>query len=221
MAISENESELPSKGRVLVLDIDETLAHSYVNMQMYNEIIQDPKKYNLVRDQIYHSIIYCESGEKIICFEFWGFFRPYLREMLQKASRHFEAIVIFTAGNRAYANQMTKLLFKGLPLPYAVFASEDLTRTPKGFHKSLTSLIPRLAPLKTDLSKMILVDDRIDNFEEEPANGVLIPPFDVSGPDDPRLREDNALLRLSEWFSSLEFASATDLRKIERPNWTL
>ena len=94
--------------------------------------------------------------------------RPYCFDFLNEISTFFE-IVVFTAGTKEYADKILNQIDKNKSwIKYRLYR-EHLT-----FDDEELSIFKDLSKLGRDLSKTIIIDNRQENFELQPNNGLLI-----------------------------------------------
>ncbi len=94
--------------------------------------------------------------------------RPYCFEFLNEMSTYYE-IVVFTAGTKEYADKILNQIDKNKSwIKYRLYR-EHLT-----FDDEELSIFKDLSKLGRDLSKTIIIDNRQENFELQPNNGLLI-----------------------------------------------
>lgn len=204
----------PDRGNALtnkyvVFDIDHTLVHSHEDMDRFFEN-------NYLYDRRHRSSMYLinlESKPDLRLQEapqLWGEFRPKAREFLEFCSRYFKGTIVWSAGCRSYVEDMCRVLFKGLPPPIAILAYEDCAVLPNdGYHKPLAKIWSKLSGPTPE--NTIIVDDRVENFIDNPNNGILIPPY-KSGQN-----HDTALIQLQNWLIQPTVAYAPDIRTVPKP----
>ncbi|EKG01919.1 PTP1-interacting protein, 39 kDa, putative [Trypanosoma cruzi] len=178
----------------LVLDIDETLLHTY-GMRLVRE------------DTVGFSL----------------YLRPHAREFLQELKELYE-IVFWTAGTASYCSAMVDALeVQVLQLPRSFYNVEEIKHLVRGspstehvnfFALSRTqtleenSYMKYLPMLGRPMHRVIMVDDNVRSFPLNPRNAVKISPF---LPDDRVLMEYSQALSLmkengdekKEWDASL------------------
>lgn len=195
--------------KYVVFDIDHTLVHSHESINRFcdKQYLYNPKcrsSMYLVNMETDHSRRLTEAPQ------LWGEFRPGTREFLDFCQQYFQGIIIWSAGCRPYVEDMCRILFQGLQPPLMILAFEDCTMLPNdGYHKPLATIwsqIPQMNPQNT-----IIVDDRIENFIDNPSNGILIPPYN-SG-----MTHDRALYQLQNWLVLPEVMMAPDIRQVQKP----
>lgn len=91
--------------------------------------------------------------------------RPYASSFLEVLSQHFE-LVIFTAAMQDYADFILDKIDKTQAISFRLYR-EHTTFSHNIYHKDLSKL-------GRDLSKTIIVDNNMQNFRLQPANGIYI-----------------------------------------------
>jgi hypothetical protein len=198
----------------IVLDIDETLVHTFERLEDIKDVklFEDPQ-YISIRKDIYVIDIYTED-RYTIKYKMWGIMRPKLREFLNFCFRYFQNVTIWTAGQRRYGNAVVSKIFSNR-LPELVFTRDECPKTLSGgcVNKPLTYMIDK----KDDMSlhHTFIVDDRIENFDPNPGNGILIPPF-YPEKEDLLDIQDDAFDRLMGWFMKKEVIESEDVRLLDK-----
>jgi TFIIF-interacting CTD phosphatase-like protein len=220
-------------GRTLILDLDETLACSQQNPQLEDyRIYRDPTIYRTfhpanARQICYSVVVETENGP----LKVWGVTRPGLEEFLRFAQEYFENVIIWSAGIPPYVEEICKEIFTGpgLKMPRAIWSRDNCAsepayfNTPQFYHKPLAKLVAALtskdSPIKIDLAKTLILDDRTYTFLKNPENGVLIPSFRPSGTlAELTDRSDRSLYKFMEWLNRPEVRSASDYRVLDKSN---
>lgn len=207
----------------IVLDLDHTLIATYnINNVEIQDIIMTNMIYYPIRSRIYH-INACDMDENHItkpgigtnCY-LWGIARPYYREFLQFCFQYFKYVIVWSAGKDSYVQQIVKFLFKGLPMPHAIFTYNDLIVN--GNYTVIKSLSYITERLTINLENLLALDDNIKTFSDNINNGILIPGY----PEYKNLNElnqcDDYLLQLMTWFMQKEVIFSQDVRTLNKDN---
>lgn len=134
------------KRPTLVLDLDETLVHAFLNIEDYDQFdwVFQVDNEDMVLD------IYCQA-------------RPWAQHFLQEMSKDFE-LVIFTASQEKYASQVLDRLD-----PHG-YISHRLYRDSCSYFQG--NYIKDLSMLGRPLSRTIILDNSPLAFAFQPLNGV-------------------------------------------------
>lgn len=148
----------------LVLDMDECLVHS----KFYNELVEcrqdEYRPDQLNKDFVDTFEIEMDDGERAIVYK-----RPGLDRFLVEASMHFD-LYVFTAGLKAYGKPiLDELDPKGTLFAGRFFRESCQAR--KGM------FLKDLRVVRSDLSRVILVDNNPVSFLMQPSNGIPVPSF--------------------------------------------
>ena len=198
----------------IVLDIDETLVHTFEKIEDVSQIgvFTDPK-YLPIQKDVYVIDIYTED-RYTVKYKMWGVMRPKLREFLNFCFRYFQNVTIWTAGVRRYGNAVVSKIFNNR-LPQLVFTRDECPKTLSGGcrDKPLSYIIDK----KDDMSlhHTFIVDDRVENFDPNPGNGILIPPF-YPEPDELLDIHDDAFDKLIKWFMQKQVIESEDIRLLDK-----
>ena len=225
----------PLTDKCIVLDLDETLIATidpYSDLERL-QLLHTPDLVQL-RERLY-ILKLLDAGTKRGKGErqrMWGIERPYLAEFLNFCFLYFEKVIIWTAAEDVYAEEVCKIIFRNVEhwpdliyssahCDYAVVNGEKVRVKP--IEKLLKD--PRLKGTVT-ADKVFVVDNNQDTFSLNPENAIHIPDFD------PKLNlgkkeklkpehltaDDQNLLVLQEWFLQPKVAFAKDVREINKEN---
>lgn len=200
----------------IVLDLDETLLHTFERLEDVQEIgiFSDPDYIELRKD-VYIIDIYTEDRDTVK-YRMWGVMRPKLREFLNFCFRYFRNVTIWTAGQRRYGNAIVSKIFTSRS-PELVFTRDECPKSLSGgcINKPLTYIIDK----KDDMSlhHTFILDDRLENFQPNPDNGILIPPF-YPERDELLNIKDSAFDDLMKWFMKPEVIKSEDIRLLNKKN---
>jgi TFIIF-interacting CTD phosphatase-like protein len=217
---------------ILILDIDETLVHSVEDMNKwkYLRIMTDPNKIDL-RSRTFVMNIETDrgSGKETIL---WSIKRPHLDEFLIFCLRYFKIIVVWSAGIYDYVHAVEKNIFTHGE-PHAVLTRINCHGSLHKLEKPLWKMVkdlPELSeyikydeattsggPTGSDIFKnVIIIDDRIFSFSQNPNNGILIPPYDPVLTEEGIRKDDLSLLQIMEWLKTPEVMNSKDIRKVDK-----
>jgi hypothetical protein len=192
-----------STNKILVLDIDESISHSYMN----NTDIQP----EILNNERFYQVKIQQRNDKI---KFWGVKRPYLDEFLTFCNKYFEKIIIWSAGNKTYVEDMVNILFKNYKRPDLILTRENITYDGINYYKPISAVCQAYNP-PLDEKLIIFIDDRNENFKENIKNGICIPSFEPK-PEYSYIYKDECLIKLINWFMSDETRNATDVRNLDK-----
>ena len=203
----------PLTDKVIVLDIDETLAHTNENSDSYiNMMIFTSNRSLLYRERVYRFMLDdfddVGSGKKISC---WGTERPYVHEFITFCFNYFRYVVVWSAGRRSYVYTMVDILFKHHQRPHLILTYDDLV-TINGIKTKPLSVVSNI--IHIDINKIWLLDDKPDiNFMSNPNNGISIPEYSPGETHDELLKNDKHLSRLMKWLNRL--GEIEDVREVD------
>jgi len=206
--------------KCLVLDIDETLVHTFDDGERINKnmIWNDPNLLEL-RRRIYEIELIDIAGirGKGDYYKMSGIMRPYLKEFLSFCFNYFKVVAIWSAGKYEYVHAIVNQIFKDLPYPDAVYTRDDCELIDGSYVKPLSKMIDREKHLNMSLNNTIILDDKNYTFYPNPQNGILIPGYYPSGASlDKLMIEDVALYQFIAWLNKYlsQFSEAKDLRNL-------
>ncbi|CAD8202117.1 unnamed protein product [Paramecium octaurelia] len=164
--------------KTLVIDLDETLVHC-------NESCLMPKDLEININLNNGFIVKAEISV-----------RPHTQQFLQNMAKHFE-IMIYTASNEDYANQIIDYLDPTKELVKYRFYRNDCINLSKGCH------IKDLRSLNRNLEDIILIDNSAYSFAYQLSNGIPIIPYLDN-------KKDNELIELESYL--MELLKVDDIR---------
>jgi hypothetical protein len=186
--------------RTAIVDIDETLVHTYTTTtnDIENGAIWDSSPE--LRAKTYRLIF--DNGEVM-----YGVTRPGYREFLKSLFEEFDQVVVWSAGTADYVDYLVSYLFSGLPKPHDVLSREHCQKIDDDLHKPIRYL--RRRGLVIDPRNTVIFDDRVENFLANPKNGILMPAY--KPPTTIRglcMHKDDYLFRLVDWIKSSDFKTS-------------
>ncbi|CAK7994732.1 NLI interacting factor phosphatase [uncultured virus] len=210
--------KIPATNRTLVLDLDECLIetfHSYDDETYLKMALKfDP----LDRSRFYRFNIYDSDQPRGLGLTetYWGIKRPYLDNFLAFAFRYFKNVIVWSAAKKEYVEQLVKNLFRDHPRPTMIFTRDDVThvnRANRDYHKPISTILKNVPKIKFE--DIVFIDDKADNFRDNPHNGIVIPRFDPQF-DAATERDDIRLLQIMQWLMLPEIVAASDFRKTDK-----
>ena len=220
--------------RTCILDVDETLVHTWDNTSFVSTygIYTNPTLFRrfhpIGEPPLAYSIKFNDTnGEN----HAWGLYRPHLQTFLKFCDEYFDDILIWSAGVPDYVNNVIKHMYHdlGLRLPKLVWARPKCSSYKGMYHKPIGDIITDinsrpLSQLCIDPKSTIIVDDRNHTFMSNPQNGVLIPIYHpgkdrynrIPTIEDLLDRSDNNLIRLMSWLQTSMIRNAEDIRYVDK-----
>jgi hypothetical protein len=221
--------------KYIVLDIDATLVHTHdieddpdkidplKKFEMLN-IYSDEEKLKLRRKLYVLKIIDVvkPSGYGEITM-MTGIYRPHLRVFLDYCQRYFAGVIIWSAGQKKYVEELVAKMFPYKSFqPMIIYHQEDCTLIEDDEGTIVRKPLSKLYKDKRLKGKLnekntIALDDRDDTFELNHHNGIQIPEFESDfSLEDISDHEDIALLKLMSWLETKEVRESTDIRKVKK-----
>ena len=221
--------------KYLVLDIDATLVHTH-DAEDDPDKIEPMKKFEMLN--IYSDEEKIKLRKKLYVLKIvdvvkpsgygeitmmTGIYRPFLRVFLDYCQRNCAGIVIWSAGQKKYVEELVSKMFPYKSFqPLAIFTQEDciLIEDNEGtIVKKPLSKVYKDKRLKGKLNEKntLALDDRDDTFSLNVKNGIQIPEFESDfSIEDISDHEDVALLKLMSWMETKEFKECADVRKLRK-----
>lgn len=126
--------------------------------------------------------------------------RPFASEFLDQMSKYYE-LVIFTASVKEYADFILDRVDAKKAIKHRLYRQH--TQVLNGIH------LKDLSKLGRDMSKVIIVDNNVENFQLQPENGIYIKTW----LDDPN---DTALIQLAKVLIMVSKMTSHDVRETLR-----
>jgi len=235
-AYSEPERTRLPGPRTLILDLDETLIHSYENPQFLElyQIYTNPEVYRKFHPTGAPQIAYSlQLDSTYSATRIWGLYRPHMYEFLSFARGYFDNILIWSAGVRPYVEKVVKQIFldSGITPPKLVWSRDKCYNYQGMYHKPISELILDISrrpfsQLEIDPKTTLILDDKSHTFMQNPGNGVLIPAFHPGANRPGKIplledlldRSDSALLEFMDWLNLSEVRNSLDVRDLDKGN---
>jgi hypothetical protein len=208
-------------GKTLVMDLDLTLIHTFTDIRSITRLNVFNTKNKELRERIYvlslHDVVDI-SGSGVFSM-MWGTYRPEWNRFREFTRKYFSNVIIWSAGQPRYVDQITDILFPDPDYqPIVVYNYNQCVIEEDNIYKPLDLLYndPRLKGI-CDPTNTLVIDDRDDTFSHNPENGILIPPFKVNATRESIMNNnDIALLQLEEWLCREEVANCSDVRTLNK-----
>lgn len=202
----------------IVLDIDETLVHSYDNLVSYDYFFTNHRK----KFSEFH---YSKKIKKLDISgmedpeDMWTVKRPYVDEFINYVTEVFDYVIIWSAGQKRYVDEIVDFLFTDR-MPDAVYSRDFLKTNPYG---NTTKPLSKIYKTFGDLNEKntILVDNLPSNFSKQDlGNCIQIHDFepDVKSLVDDSYNNDTCLRDLCNWFDSIFYRRVKDIRHVDKTN---
>jgi len=215
----------------IVLDIDETLIHSFEEMDTIFKLLQEgDDDLNWLSNMSYviHVTDPNEDGTSGN-YSMWGLYRCYLEEFISYIIENFRNVYIFSAGSKKYINKIVENIFTPLKYKPPIILDYNHINHDKdtgNIQKPLSKILEQTKGEAT-IENTIIIDDREDTFELNIDNGILIPRFstdDENGDENvvtienikSILKSDKALQELIVFFEKNKHID--DVRKWDKSN---
>jgi len=199
--------------KTLVLDLDSCLIQSYCSSgtQQANKFLSPDKIRH--RHRFFKLMFYIEGD----MYNYWGVKRPHLDEFLNFASIYFEKVIIWSAANYEYVHKVVDMIFQDHKYPDLILTEKDIVTVDKednDYHKPLSVIMNRYPGL-IDIKTTLFLDDKLDNFRENPTNGLHIREFKPDENDVLKV-DDHSLHSLIHWLLNPNVYSCSDVRKLDK-----
>jgi hypothetical protein len=165
----------------IVLDLDEALVHTStdINSLQESKILEDPNLID-IRSRCFVLDFFDEELDGTRSHNImWGIKRPHLDKFLRECFEKYPYVIVWSAGTRDYVLRVADAIFPHKK-PHFIFSREHCLRTPTDYVKPLKLLYvhePKLAKLVLP-ERLIMIDDKENNFVYNKGNGLVIKKFD-------------------------------------------
>lgn len=201
--------------KTIILDLDNCLLVSFFECdseinseEAIQKILLDHKSQHL-RNRIYKSKV---DGEKLC-----GVKREGLDAFLSFCFKYFRYVIVWSAGDSEYVNQMVETVFRGHHRPDYVLSRDHLVNvTEEDYHKPI-EVVEKLYPGIASLNKTVFLDDKEDNFRNNPGNGFTIPQCRIYEKNKSiTVKSDTALKCFMNWLKREDVVKCTDITKLNK-----
>ena len=196
--------EKGNKKKLLLLDLDETLVHSEIrdknNFHILNKLTD--------KANCYHKVFSYMDGNYLYYFDI--FFRPHLFDFLHEIQNYFD-IGIFTASSKGYADTIINYIDPSHTIFNFILYRDACIPIQNSIYIKDLRIIRNYEP-----SNVILLDNSLYSFINQPKNGMLVYSFYWDEKDDQLIRAKNFLIKyiynakdvreeLGKWYYYNEF----------------
>jgi TFIIF-interacting CTD phosphatase-like protein len=206
----------------LVLDLDETLLHTYTNKSKNKilKLLKDPlyieEKYRFYELNLIDPVSNAGDGEEYAC---WGTFRPDLDIFLTFSKKYFKNVNIWTAGKRVYAHDIATTIQENVSdISFNVIYTYDECKDQENCTYKDLKKMSKYNPEIGTMDKIFVIDDKEESYELNPDNGILIPPYSPEPNVKEFIEKDNTFKDLIKFFQSEEVMGSSDVRTIDKSN---
>ena len=170
------------KKKLLLIDLDETLIHSEIRNKDNYSALDD-----YIKNSTCQSKTFSYEDENYIYY-IDVFFRPYLKEFLEEVSKYFD-LAIFTAAMKGYADTILDFIDpKNEFFQFRLYRNACIPIQQKLYIKDLR-IIKDYDPMN-----VIIMDNSLYSFMNQPSNGMLINSFYTNHQDTQLISAKNFLV---------------------------
>lgn len=200
---------LKKNGKHLILDLDETLVHTFGpedQFMNFIEFLSEDQKKRL------YSMKFPEGD---ILF---GYIRPYAEDFLRVAFAEFESVGVWSAGTKYYVEKVVELIFKEQQ-PVFVLSRDQCNElkisdeTEPCRYKPLDVIYHRYPDHNE--KNTVIVDDRHDVCALNCMNNIRVPEFDLNSRNYQTRLKDRTLDILTRWIQTDEFRNNNNVPMIK------
>lgn len=209
--------------KCIVLDLDETLVHSFDKMEELKPLglFKNPQLLD-VRKRAYR----IQLGDTLDQdqwkrLDIWGITRPYLNDFLLFCFKYFRVVAVWSAGQSKYVESICDFIFRDIRQPHIIYSWPDCEKdTPDGhIEKPLLKMIesePHIKKYMT-LANTLVIDDRYSTFANcNRGNGILIPPYSPPATIEAFRAPEPSLMELKKWLMRPDVMMSKDVRKLDK-----
>ncbi|SNW62809.1 NLI interacting factor-like phosphatase [Orpheovirus IHUMI-LCC2] len=210
----------------MVLDLDETLVHTFDmcgnSEYIYQQLANDPDP--LIRSRIIR-LKFMNNGKME---DMWGILRPGTREFIDFLYSYCKVIVVWSAGQEGYVDDIVGHIFRDVLDPHITFSYWSGGGMRHNDCKPLHNLYSHHPLIQNVMSKnnTFILDDRYENFKKNLGNGILIPPYEPAffTTDINVIRynilndSDRRLDQLQDWLMRDDVICSSDVTLLDKNN---
>lgn len=199
---------MSKKKHAIVLDLDSTLVHSGLTLKSYPGKSSDPR----LSKRLYRF----DLIEGVDVMPVWGVLRPYTLDFIDFCRRHFDEVIVWSAGQHQYVHKIVDFLFKDAGYkPRIILTREHCRFHGSNINKPLSDLFDAGI---SHPEHTLALDDRYDTFSLNVGNGIKIPNYDPDLTIDGITKEDDALVKLMSWLILVKMREQSDIRQLPKDN---
>lgn len=212
--------------KALVLDLDETLIHTFCNSNPLKDygIAIKPELRKLYERFFFFKMedIDGNPGNGLDQM-FFTLRRPHLNEFLEFAFSYFSSVNVYSAGTDDYVMAIVRHVFSNFPNLGLVWGRSKCVETESNFFTKPLELMYKLNPDMRPENTLILDDNTNAFITCNPYNGVLIPKYLNEGGGriitlEDMLHDDIAFLQFKQWLLLDHVMNSTDVRTLDKNN---
>lgn len=212
---------------IIYLDLDSTLVHSIFTdedgtteeLDKVTHFIENSKLHD-VKKRIHNCTLVDSQDNRVKGIgemeSYYLILRPYAEEFIEYISNNCAEIHIWSAGQFRYVKSISHVLFPPGSSNLNLHPAKIFTRQDTEFGDDY--VLKDLNLKHTDLSKVLIIDDRDDTFSKNHHNGIHIPIYAPEINETELGRDDKTLLELISWFESLKYKTYKDIRDVDKNN---
>jgi hypothetical protein len=209
--------------KCIVLDLDETLVHSFEKMEELRPLglFKNPQLLDIRKRAYRIQLGDTLDNNRWKPLDIWGVTRPNLDEFLCFCFKYFRIVAVWSAGQSKYVESICDFIFRDIRPPHIIYSWPDCEKdTPDGhIEKPLQKMIDCEPHIKKymSLTNTFVIDDRYSTFANcNLGNGVLIPPYSPHPTVEALRQQEPSLLELKRWFTRPEVVMSKDVRKLDK-----
>jgi hypothetical protein len=210
--IKKHDTRTPNSknGKHLVLDLDETLVHTFGSESELVPFIDNLTKEEKTR---IHPLIFNDGIDNM-----WTYIRPHVELFLDIVFEEFESVAVWSAGTYEYVHKIVDILFVKRR-PHFIMTRRDCNEIQIGNMEGSC----RFKPLENIYSarpeynrnNTLILDDRSDICGYNCLNNIKIPEFSIDAQSYSIMVGDFTLITLLEWFQSESFRKTKCVRELK------
>lgn len=208
----------PISKHSIVLDLDETLVHSFSEEDSL-QYLRDLKIYSTPDLLDVRSRMYVLSTPNPTIGDYiyiWGIKRPFLYEFIKFCFSYFAVVAVWSAGQTQYVHSVINNIFAHTRSPHIVYSMNECEFEGFNYFKPLNKMIENEKNYNLSLQHTFFLDDREHNFIKNPHNGIIIPPYSPKLSIESIRQPDYILPQLQKWFMSPHVLGCTDIRDLDK-----
>lgn len=196
-------------GKHLVLDLDETLVHTFEEERELEKFLDYLSPENKKRIHKFNL-----PG---IRSTFWTYVRPNVEIFLEGVFNEFSSVGVWSAGTHDYVHTIVNIIFPSHLRPKYIMSRDNcnvmrfIPGEPVCRYKPLENIFRLKKELGMTQRNTIIVDDRKDICAFNCHNNVQIPAFYIDVDNYSEASADASLLILLQWFQSPLFRNSQDV----------
>lgn len=204
----------------IVLDLDETLVHTYENYDFKEDLTST--EVNYLKSRLFeYRVVDPNTSIEESTYRIYGIMRPWLKQFLIFCFVYFRNVIVWSAGQPRYVMKIVDILFRDIFPPLIIYTKDqtdidDDNTTYKPLEKLFND--SRLVSCNVNKKNTLIIDDKYETFSKNKLNGICIPAYEPGISFAELSTNDPSFIQLILWLQRDSIMKAGDVRVLDKSN---